>query len=47
MIATNIAYFNNLKPDLTLRIDVAVVIAAAQDIYEDVNDNDKLGILIY
>ena len=24
-----------------------VVIAAAQDIYEDVNDNDKLGILIY
>ena len=24
-----------------------VVIAAAQDIYEDVNDNAKLGILIY
>ena len=24
-----------------------VVVAAAQDIYEDVNDNDKLGILIY
>ena len=23
------------------------VVIAAQDIYEDVNDNDKLGILIY
>ena len=27
--------------------DKSVVIAAAQDIYEDMNDNAKLGILIY